>query len=112
MAITICARTHADSLNLPRYGVNLSETSVSGLSSGAFMTVQFHVAFSHLMVGAGIIAGGPYYCAGCYESNSFVANALSTCMKPMGGMGPDSNILFSKAKQFERKGWIDKIKNM
>jgi hypothetical protein len=64
------------------------------------------------MVGAGIIAGGPYYCAGCYESNSFMENAVSTCMKPVGRMGPDSKTLFSKAKEFERKGWIDKLNNL
>ncbi len=33
------------------------------------MTVQFHVVYSDLFVGAGIIAGGPYYCSGSYESN-------------------------------------------
>ena len=112
MFVTIYAKTHADSLDLPSYGVNLSETSVSGLSSGAFMTVQFHVAYSHLMVGAGVIAGGPYYCTGCYENSSFMENAVSTCMQPMGGMGPDSKILFSKAKEFEQKGWIDKLTNL
>lgn len=37
--------------------------SVSGISSGAFMAHQFHVAHSEHIIGAGIIAGGPYYCA-------------------------------------------------
>jgi hypothetical protein len=39
--------------------------TVSGLSSGGFFAHQFHVAFSSLVKGAGIIAGGPY---GCVES--------------------------------------------
>ncbi|KLK92771.1 hypothetical protein AA309_12890 [Microvirga vignae] len=36
--------------------------TVSGLSSGGFFAHQFHVAFSSLVKGAGIIAGGPYGC--------------------------------------------------
>jgi len=36
--------------------------AVVGLSAGAFFAAQFHVAFSSELIGAGIIAGGPYYC--------------------------------------------------
>jgi hypothetical protein len=36
--------------------------TVSGLSSGGFFAHQFHVAFSSLVKGAGILAGGPYGC--------------------------------------------------
>ena len=32
--------------------------SVSGLSSGGFFAVQFHVAFSKSIMGAGVVAGG------------------------------------------------------
>jgi poly(3-hydroxybutyrate) depolymerase len=39
--------------------------TVSGLSSGGFFAHQFHVAYSKLVNGAGIIAGGPY---GCVEN--------------------------------------------
>ena len=34
------------------------EVSVSGFSSGGFMAVQFHVAFSKSLVGVGAISGG------------------------------------------------------
>ena len=44
---------------LSGYNVDASQTSVSGLSSGGYMAVQFEVAFSSLVRGAGIIAGGP-----------------------------------------------------
>jgi poly(3-hydroxybutyrate) depolymerase len=40
-----------------------SQYTVSGVSSGAYMAVQFHVAHSTVVKGAGAIAGGPYYCA-------------------------------------------------
>lgn len=46
-------------------GVNIDrdQISVSGISSGGFMAHQFHVAHSDHIMGAGIVAGGPYYCA-------------------------------------------------
>ena len=48
---------------LPKLGADLAATSVSGLSSGAFMAGQIEVAHSKDIVGAGIVAGGPYACA-------------------------------------------------
>ncbi len=40
--------------------VDLDETSVSSLSSGAYMAGQLHVAYSDGLKGAAIIVGGPY----------------------------------------------------
>ena len=37
--------------------------SVSGFSSGGFMSVQMHVAYSASIFGVGVVAGGPYYCS-------------------------------------------------
>jgi len=47
-------------------GVNIDpgQISVSGISSGGFMAHQFHVAHSEQIMGVGIVAGGPYHCAG------------------------------------------------
>lgn len=59
---------------LPKFTIDVSQTSVSGLSSGGFMAVQFQVAYSHMIRGAGIIAGGPYFCA-----RGDVNTALDTC---------------------------------
>jgi poly(3-hydroxybutyrate) depolymerase len=52
----------AAAVNLATYNVDINDTSVSGLSSGAYMAVQMQIAFSSIMKGAGIIAGGPYNC--------------------------------------------------
>ena len=49
---------------LAGHGVDLSTLTVSGLSSGGYMAVQFHVAHSASVTGAGVLAAGPYYCAG------------------------------------------------
>ena len=48
---------------LPALGVDITQTSVSGLSSGAYMASQFHFVHSKTVIGAGIVAGGPYGCA-------------------------------------------------
>lgn len=40
-----------------------SAATVSGLSSGAFFAHQMHIAYSGLIGGAGLVAGGPYACA-------------------------------------------------
>jgi len=40
---------------LPAYTGDPNETSVSGLPSGAFMAVQYEIAFSTLVKGAGIL---------------------------------------------------------
>jgi hypothetical protein len=48
---------------LPKLGADLNRTSVSGLSSGAYMAGQFQIAHSRDVIGAGIVAGGPFGCA-------------------------------------------------
>ena len=45
-----------------------SSVTVSGISSGAFFAHQFHVAYSSLVKGVGIVAGGPYACADQVDS--------------------------------------------
>jgi len=40
--------------------LDASAITVSGISSGAFFAHQFHVAYSGLVKGAGLVAGGPY----------------------------------------------------
>lgn len=50
---------------LPALAASIDETSVSGISSGAYMAGQFEMAHAKIVTGAAIIAGGPY---GCSES--------------------------------------------
>jgi len=54
---------------------NNNQITISGISSGGFMAVQFHIAYSSIVSGAAIIAGGPYFCA---KDN--VYTALNACM--------------------------------
>jgi len=45
---------------LGRLPVDPTQVSVSGISSGAFMANQLHIAHSAGIIGAGMIAGGLY----------------------------------------------------
>ncbi len=63
----------ADAAALPGLNVDLTQTSVSGVSSGGYMAVQFAVAYSETVVGSGIFAGGPYRCA------TSLSQALGSC---------------------------------
>ena len=61
---------------LPHLGASKTESTVSGISSGGFMAVQMHVIYSDMFKGAGVVAGGPFYCA---QDNVLIAQ--SSCMK-------------------------------
>ncbi|NMG35836.1 poly(3-hydroxybutyrate) depolymerase [Azoarcus sp. TTM-91] len=60
---------------LPALNIDVADTSLSGLSSGGFLAVQFQVAHADMVKGVGIIAGGPYYCA-----KGELRRALKECM--------------------------------
>ena len=91
---------------LAAYGANPAQTSVSGLSSGAFMAVQMQVAWSASIVGAGVIAGGPYYCA---AGNLLFANI---CMGQVFGLPPNPYLMANAAKDFAAEGRIDALANL
>src|SRR5687768_7614087 len=111
----------ASAQTLPPLGADLSRTTVSGLSSGAYMAGQFQVAYSKLVVGAGIVAGGPYGCARTpgTELNPFFsvvvqlnqARALNQCMTygwSFLGLGvPDPADLADYARRLAADGRID-----
>src|SRR6185295_11803940 len=69
---------------LPRLNVDAAKTTVSGLSSGAFMANQLGYAYSATFKGVGVFAGGPYMCAGhsnytaCMYNATISASMLST----------------------------------
>jgi poly(3-hydroxybutyrate) depolymerase len=61
---------------LPAFNVNPDSVSVSGLSSGGFMSAQLGVAYSEIFnAGFGVFAGGPYDCA----RNQYVRVVASIC---------------------------------
>ncbi|MEX8518689.1 MAG: PHB depolymerase family esterase [Leptothrix sp. (in: b-proteobacteria)] len=91
---------------LPSFKIDAAETSVSGLSSGAFMAVQLQVAYSASIKGAGVVAGGPYYCA---AGNMMYAGI---CMGQMTFLPPNPALMVSAAKGFAKVGQIDALSNL
>jgi poly(3-hydroxybutyrate) depolymerase len=91
---------HAAEPSLPAYNVDIAQTSVSGISSGAFMAVQFGTAWSSTVKGVGAIAGGPL---GCSEGS--LSEALSTCTG--GAPAIDLIELIKRTDTWSRSGAID-----
>ena len=103
---------------LPALGVDITQTSVSGISSGAYMAGQFHLAFSTIVVGAGVVAGGPWGCASNGSGDSLLlggldnaTRALAGCMQVTGG-APDGGALAEAAKAFAHKHRIDPLSGL
>jgi hypothetical protein len=73
-----CSQLKKDAAALDRlecFNVSSRDISVSGLSAGAFMAVQFQIIHSSWIKGVGVIAGGPFFCA---QGNLMVAT--TACM--------------------------------
>lgn len=92
--------------SLPSFRGDPKETSVSGLSSGAFMAVQYQVAYSATVKGAGVVAGGPYYCA---AGNMLYAGI---CMGQVPFVPPNPALMVGAAQGFAALGQIDPLANL
>ena len=112
--------TTTDDDQLPKIGADITQTSVSGISSGAYMAGQFQLAHAKQVVGAAIIAGGPWGCAesafagimpGFGAEFMNMNKAVNGCMSnKMAALGvPDPAGLAQKAKARAEKGEIDPI---
>jgi poly(3-hydroxybutyrate) depolymerase len=122
MIVAAVLSLHAeDAEKLPALGADLSATSVSGLSSGAYMAGQIEVAHSSQIVGAGIVAGGPFACAET-EASKLVPfwpmavaqnaqQALYKCMETTLGV-PDPKALAERAKELSNDGKIDPLSDL
>ncbi len=115
---TFVAPIHAIAEPLPALGAALSQTSVSGLSSGAFMAGQLEIAHAENIVGAGIVAGGPFACAESpmtrlfpYWATGVAQNALQaaqSCMQTTLGE-PDPEKLIARARSLADDEKIDPL---
>lgn len=93
----------ADAPPLPALAADAERLTVSGISSGGYMAVQFHVAHSTLVDGAGVIAAGPYDCA-----RGSITRALNNCMTPEpGAQPPDPAQTLAHIESEARAGHID-----
>ena len=114
-AIIAVSPLAAEPVALRGYNAAIGESSISGISSGAFMAVQFGTAWSSVIKGVGVIAGGPYWCAKA-DADDFIngftlpiMTATGSCMK---GPPPDLNIFIAKADAKAAAGEIDPLENL
>jgi hypothetical protein len=106
---------------LPALGAPIGATSVSGLSSGAYMAGQIQLAHAKDIVGAGLVAGGPFACAESaagrlvpYWPTAVAQNAqkaLHGCMLVDWGT-PDPAELADRAKELASAGEIDSLADL
>ncbi len=100
LLLSIALSLTANARSLP--ALKISEVTVSGISSGAFMAVQLGTAFSSTIKGVGSIAGGPYWCA---EGNA--SRSRQVCMGDPSEVNPES--LAQKARDLAKSGKIDPV---
>jgi poly(3-hydroxybutyrate) depolymerase len=100
----------------PLPAMKTQQVSVSGLSSGAFMAVQYQVAYSGSVVGAGIVAGGTYYCArgsmlaavgSCKDADVADLAALTRKRAEAGQIDPVAKLAAHRVWMFS--GTLDKL---
>jgi poly(3-hydroxybutyrate) depolymerase len=90
---------------LGSYDIRPDRIFVAGISSGGYMAVQMHVAFSSLFKGAAIYAGGPYDCA---------QGSLSTAQSTCEANAPPVNVtaLENLTASWASQGLIDPVANL
>ncbi len=103
---------------LPRLGIALDGTTVSGLSSGGYMAGQFQIAYASIVKGVGIVAAGPFGCAQSqaallfpYWPTAVMQNgyrALHTCMATDDGV-PNVENLAQSVRKLAEEGEIDAL---
>jgi len=81
---TACAPDAPPPPALPKLQLDPARVTVSGLSSGAYMAQQLHLAYSDRIAGAALLAGGPYGCA-----QGDLRTALAQCTAPADVLIPD-----------------------
>lgn len=102
----------AQPAKLSGYNADIRESSISGISSGGFMAVQFGTAWSSVIRGVGVVAGGPYWCAKASSWLSYwsaLSNATGACLS---GPLPDLGEFLAKADAKAASGAIDSLQSV
>lgn len=90
---------------IPRLNIDRTQTTVSGVSSGGYMAVQLHVAYSaRFSKGAAAVTGGPFNCA-----EGSLIKALTRCMGKAAIPVPE---LVAATNQWAKDGAIDATSNL
>ncbi len=97
---------------IPQLSIADGEITVSGISSGAYMANQYHVAHSASVSGAGLVAGGLYGCSvSATMGNRVMATAtraLTQCMHQTDRLEGAARFI-DFISEFDRKHLIDPV---
>lgn len=104
LTLVACGEKPAPENESLGYNIDPGRITVSGLSSGAHMATQLHLAHSTIFNGAAILAGGPYYCA-----QGSISKGLGPCLKG-GDVGIDELVRY--AQDMAAAGRIDALTNL
>lgn len=85
---------------LPNLSIDPGSVTVSGISAGGYMAVQYHVAYGDEVSGAAVLAAGPWYCA-----EGLMSRALGECMAASDG-APQAPALLELARAAAEAGRI------
>ncbi len=102
--LALCWAPVVTAQELPALGANRANVSVSGLSSGGFMAVQYSVAWSSEVMGVGVVAGGLYNCGSVFRA----AGAIPFCMQQAWSAASS----WQAATGFARDAMIDPAANI
>ncbi|MBA3565038.1 MAG: PHA-depolymerase-like protein [Gammaproteobacteria bacterium] len=92
---------------LQSYKIDPDQISVSGLSSGGYMAVQMQVAYASRIMGAGVLAAGPYLCA---DGN--VLYATTRCLNSGVSFLPSPDYFQELTEELSDAGRIDPTADM
>lgn len=122
VALASC-RSEPPVARLPASAAVATQTSVSGISSGAYMAGQFQLAHGDIVIGAAIIAGGPFACAESLFADLMpgpgslfinMSKAVNGCMlNTLWMMGvPSPTVLARRAETLAERGDIAKLETV
>jgi hypothetical protein len=98
---------------LHRYNVDPNSITVSGVSSGGYMANQVHVAFSKHVIGAGIVAAGPFRCSETDLLELPLIDAMTHCSAIAGFLGePNVERAIRKTDKAAEEKRIDPLSNL
>ncbi|MGZ5889593.1 MAG: extracellular catalytic domain type 2 short-chain-length polyhydroxyalkanoate depolymerase [Hyphomicrobium sp.] len=120
LGLLLCGCGQKQGSELPTLCAKIDQTSVSGISSGAYMAGQFEIAHSHDVIGAAIIAGGPYGCSESLFADVIpgpgtallnLTKAINGCMlNSLQAFGvPNPKLLAERARQLAERGSVDPV---
>lgn len=106
LAALVACSSRADTPPLPALRIDAERVAVAGLSSGAYMATQVHLAYSERIRGAALIAGGPYGCA-----QADLNTALGPCMQAQPA-APDAEALAERVRERAASGALAPLKGL